>query len=145
MDDPKPVVNLQHFMHPSFDTAAKMIEKSIIRQQLATEILLTVFGKLIADHDSLVLRIAELTELNFMMMVTMMRASRSYCIGLPYCEYDMFIANSFIHDKYFEAEKIAFGLANSDLPLIDTNWARAGRKMFELQKYYQEHPLARNF
>lgn len=145
MDEPKPVVHLQHFFHPSFDTAAKMVEKSIIRQQLAVEILLTVFGKLIADHDSLVLRVAELCELNFMMLCTMMRASRSYCIGLPHCEYDMFIANSFIHDKFFEAEGIAFKLANSDLPLIDTNWARAGRKMFELQMYYQEHPLARNF
>lgn len=145
MDNPKPVVHLQHYVHPSFDTAAKMIEKSVIRQQLAVEILLTVFGKQIADHDSLVLRLAELCELNFMMMCTMIRASRSYCIGLAHCEYDMFIANAFVHDKFFEAERIAHGLANSDLPLIDTNWARAGRKMFELNGFYQEHPLARNF
>lgn len=145
MEEPKPVVHLQHYVHPSFDMAAKMIEKSIIRQQLVVEIMLTVFGKLIVDHDSLVLRVAELSELNFMMICTMMRASRSYCIGLPYCESDMHIANAFIHDRFFEAERIAYQLANSDLPQIDTTWAKAGKKLFELKGYYQAHPLARNF
>lgn len=96
IEDCRAKQRLGDFLHPSFETPADKIEESIRRQQAATEMLLSRYGTEELLQRNEVSTIGELAMYNYGMFASAGRASRAYCLGLRYGQYETVAAGNFI-------------------------------------------------
>jgi len=109
------------------------------------ELLLGRYGKKVVDEQISLRRLADVAIDLFAMSATLSRASRSYCIGLPNCEHDLLIANSFCLDATVRVKQNMEELINGPIITNDFNYTKIASTIFKNKGYCAAHPLARNW
>ncbi|XP_053696538.1 complex I assembly factor ACAD9, mitochondrial [Sabethes cyaneus] len=145
IDTPKKFANLEHYFHPSLDTAANLIELSIARLKLATECTLSRHGLEVINRHIELVRLADMAVLIYAMIAASSRASRSYCIGLAHGDQEIHLANTFCFETSETVRRLAKDLEVGQFITNDANYDGLARYLFRQKQYYFEHPLNKNF
>ncbi|XP_062550301.1 complex I assembly factor ACAD9, mitochondrial [Armigeres subalbatus] len=145
IDNPKQFVNLEHYLHPSLDSAGHWIEFSIQRLRLATECALSRHGNHIICRHIELIRLADMAVLIYAMLATASRASRSYCIGLRHAEQEIYLANNFCKESSEKVRVLAKQLEQGQYITTDKDYIELSQYLFKQKGYFFEHPLTKNF
>lgn len=145
IENPKRTLNINEYLHPSLDPAACWLEESILRHQLGTETLLSRYGPEIMQKHIEIIRIAESAILIYAMFASISRASRAYCIGLKYADYEMLTTSTFILDASVRVKELAIEIAKGPFATNDSNLLELSKQVLKSRGYFLEHPTTYNF
>ncbi|XP_047102374.1 complex I assembly factor ACAD9, mitochondrial-like [Schistocerca piceifrons] len=145
MDDPKLILGLEGYLHPSLQVPAQMLEYCVLRLPYAVEVVLSRHGQKIVDHQMELRRIADIVIDIFAMTAVLGRASRSYCIGLQHAESEVLIAGTFCKDALLRVKSAVKEIELGPVATNDSNYSKVAEKIFENKGYFPVHPLTRNF
>ncbi|KAG4080220.1 hypothetical protein HA402_008291 [Bradysia odoriphaga] len=141
----KQSLHINHYLHPSLDPAAQWLEFSILRLQIGTELLLSRHGVQILDKQIEVRRLSDCAIQTYAMFASVSRASRSYCIGLQFCDYEMLIASAFSFDGMVQVRQLVRDISEGPYLTNDMNHVKISKQIFKEKGYFPIHPLTRNF
>lgn len=141
----KSTLHVNHYLHPSLDPAAQWLEHSILRLQIGTELLLARHGVQILDKQIEIRRLAECAILTYAMFASISRASRSYCIGLQFCDYEMLISSTFSVDASAQVRQLVRDINEGPYLTNDMNHAKISKQLFKEKGYFTVHAMTRNF
>lgn len=127
------------------DPAAQWLEHSILRLQIGTELLLGRHGVQVLDKQVEIRRLAECAVLIYGMFASVSRASRSYCIGLQFHDYEMLISSTFSHDGMTAVRQLVRDINDGAYLCNDMNHYKVSKQIFKEKGYFPVHPLTRNF
>ncbi|XP_018579425.1 acyl-CoA dehydrogenase family member 9, mitochondrial [Anoplophora glabripennis] len=144
-DDPKLDLRLGDYLHPSLDIASKHLEYCVKRLEFATEVLLARFGPDVVNQHIDLRRIAECIINIYVMTACLGRASRSYCIGLQYSNYEMLIASAFCSGAMERVKANVKKIVEGEHVTNDENYRAISKRLFQSKEYFLKHPLSRNF
>lgn len=145
IDNLKQTLHVDHCLHPSLDPAAQWLEYSILRLQIGTELLLARHGVQILDKQTEIRRLSESAIQTYAMFASVSRASRSYCIGLQFCDYEMLIASAFTFDGMVQVRQLVRDINDGPYLTNDMNHVKISKQIFKERGYFSIHPLTRNF
>lgn len=77
-------MRLGDYLHPTLKKRAELLEYSIIRLRMATEMLLHRYSENVMQRPWDVTTLGEISMYNYAMFSNLGRSSRAYCIGLRY-------------------------------------------------------------
>lgn len=77
-------MRLGDYLHPSLKERSEFLEYSIVRQRMATEMLLHHYSVKVMQRQWDVTTLGEILMYNYAMFSNLARSSRAYCIGLQY-------------------------------------------------------------
>lgn len=137
--------NFVHFLHPSLDNAAQVLELSLKRFKIATEISLSRHAKEILDSQTEVLRLARCATLLYSALAAVSRASRSYCIGIQYADMELLMANTYSIECYKEIKNITEDIEVGQNVTNDLNHRNISKQLFDSKGFFATHPLYRMF
>lgn len=144
-DKPKKFANLEHYLHLSVKPGVDAMELSIVRLHLLSEFLLGRYGTEIYQHQVDLQRLAEVATLCYAMFASVARASRSYCIGLRYADFEMHTATSICSHATERIIHLAEEIQHNQFFSHDVAHEKIGKQLFKSKGYFLEHPLTRNF
>ncbi|XP_055913856.1 complex I assembly factor ACAD9, mitochondrial [Eupeodes corollae] len=145
IDNPKSKLRLGEALHPSLEPAAQCIERSIMRLQMAAEILLTKYGQEILQKHIEIHRLTEIVSHIYAMFASTSRASRAYCIGLKLADYEMLLALTICAEGEAKVKELVYEISNGPYMNNDINVNRLTKQVFKSGGYFSEHPLTFNF
>lgn len=105
---------LGDFLHPSLESAANNLEESITRLQCAGEMLLHRYQDDALSHRNEIRTLGELAMQNYAMFASVGRASRSYCLGLRYGQYETVAAANYIFMISHQILNTVLGIKHSE-------------------------------
>lgn len=143
--EPKCTLQLNHHLHPSLDPAAQWLEQSVLRLQAATEITLTRHGLQVLERQCDMRRLATCAVQCYAAFAAVSRASRSYCIGLQYADYEMLAASTFALDAGQLVRRLALELEQGEYMSNDANYAKVAAQVLRSGGYFAVQPLTRNW
>lgn len=141
----KSTIHVNYYLHPTLDPAAQWLEHSILRLQIGTELLLARHGVQILDKQIEIRRLSECAILTYAMFASVSRASRSYCIGLQFCDYEMLISSTFSFDGMTQVRQLVRDINEGPYLTNDMNHAKVSKQIFKEKGYFSKHALTRNF
>lgn len=145
IDNLKQTLHVNHYLHPTLDPAAQWLEYSILRLQIGTELLLSRHGVQIMDKQIEIRRLSDSAILTYAMFASVSRASRSYCIGLQFCDYEMLMASTFSFDGMTLVKQLVHDISEGPYLTNDMNHVKISKQIFKEKGYFSIHPLTRNF
>lgn len=145
LEHPKSKLSLGDALHPSLAPAAQFIERSVVRLQMAVEILLTKYGQEVVQKHIEIHRLAEIVTHIYAMFAASSRASRSYCIGLKLSDYEMLTALTICAEGEAKVKTLAYEIFEGPYVNNDNNVNRLTKQVFKSGGYFAEHPLKFNF
>lgn len=141
----KCTIHVNYYLHPTLDPAAQWLEFSILRLQIGTELLLARYGVQILDKQLEIRRLSESAILTYAMFASISRASRSYCIGLQHCDYEMLMSSAFSYDGMINVRQLVRDINDGPYITNDMNYVKISKQIFKENGYFPTHPLTRNF
>ncbi|KAJ6640067.1 Complex I assembly factor ACAD9, mitochondrial [Pseudolycoriella hygida] len=141
----KQTLHVNHYLHPTMDPAAQWLEFSILRLFIASETLLARHSVQIMDKQIEVRRLSECAISTYAMFASVSRASRSYCIGLQFCDFEMLIASAFSFDHMLKVLQLVRDIHEGPYMTNDMNYVKISKQIFKEKGYFSIHPLTRNF
>lgn len=145
LEQPKSKLRLNENLHPSLQPAAQCIERSVVRLQMAAEILLTKYGQEVVQKHIEIHRLAEMATHIYAMFAASSRASRSYCIGLKLSDYELLLALTICAESEAKVKTLAYEIFDGPYVNNDHNINRLTKQVFKSGGYFSEHPLTFNF
>lgn len=141
---PSLTLNIADSVHPSLSSAAIMLEKSVLRLDMAVEAAMTQFGHDVAVKEVELMRLSQAATETYAMTSALARANRSYCQGHAHGEHEVDLACASIFDSSRKVmnltELVSFGFYSSS----DFFTRRVSEYMYEKGGYIAEHPISRN-
>lgn len=144
-DSPKLNLGLDGYLHPSLQSAAKLLEYCVLRLQYGVEIALSRHGQSIIDQQMLLKRLADVAIDIYAMTAVLGRASRSYCIGLQNSAEEINLAHTFCNDAHSRVKRNILDVENGPVINNDNNYKEVAKQVFKSRGYFAKHPLARNY
>ena len=145
VEEVKTSVTINEYLHPTMDPGAQRLEHSVVRMKMGTEILFVRHGRDIFDRHNEVNRLAEAAAWNFIMYASLARASRSYCIGLQWSDYECLIANTICYEGFDVVKQMMIALEIGPQMVGDDLYQEVATKMFDTKGYFPTHPTTRNY
>lgn len=144
-DSPKLNLGLDGYLHPSLQTAAKLLEYCVLRLQYGVEIMLARHGEEIVEHQMMLKRLADIVIDIYAMTAVLGRSSRSVCIGLLHADQEINIAVTFCHDAHLRIRNNITAIERGSVINNDSNYKNIAKQVFKSHGYFAAHPLTRNY
>lgn len=143
--EPNVKLDLLEHVHPSFDVAAQHLELSIGRLRIGANKLLATEGSAALDNHMGVLRMSESAIEVYALFCGLARASRAYCIGLRYSDYDRLLATTLAHVASEKVLYMMLEVENGAIYAYDVHFDKVTEQLIHCGEYFVQHPLTRNF
>lgn len=118
-------LHLEQFVHPSLENSIILVETSILRMHVATEMLLHRYGTNADERHMDLRKLGEGAIWNYAMFASVSRASRAYCNGLRFSVYETVIATSLVESN--ENRVLDLMLAIKNAPKTDDKYQQMGK------------------
>ncbi|XP_069694617.1 complex I assembly factor ACAD9, mitochondrial-like isoform X2 [Periplaneta americana] len=144
-DSPKLNLGLDGYLHPSLQSAAKLLEYCVLRLQYGVEIVLARHGEEIVENQMMLKRLADVVIDIYAITAVLARSSRSYCIGLPHADQEINMAVTFCHDAHLRVRNNITAIERGPVTNNDNNYKSIAKQVFNNRGYFAAHPLSRNY
>ncbi|XP_063706085.1 complex I assembly factor ACAD9, mitochondrial [Culicoides brevitarsis] len=145
LDRIKITMHFDHNLHPSLKAAGEMLEVAMKRVNIAMEEALTRHGQEIVLAHTEIERLSRCATLLYAVLATISRASRSYCIGVRYCDDEIMLAHTFTMEVFDEIKILTEQIVDNAYTTHDKNHKRIAQQLYDSKRYFFEHPLLRVF
>lgn len=146
-DNPKLDLNLSDHLHPSLKFGGDALEYCVKRFQYGVEILLSRYGRKIADPSNQleVARLANCAIDIYAMTAVLSRSSRSYCIGIRNADHEVQLALQFCHEASTRIKNMVKDIENGPFVNCDSSLMKIADTIIQNKGYTADHPLTRVF
>ncbi|KAH7937713.1 hypothetical protein HPB49_014868 [Dermacentor silvarum] len=155
-DNPVRDLDLYTALHPSLQDGADSLEYCVKRLKYTVEIVLQRYGKAsmptsvvleIIEQQMVLSNLADMVIQIYAMACVLGRASRSYCIGLPYADKEarVDLALCFCHDARKKVKSCEIEIDEEMDNLLLLRKREIADKVFENKAYFPVHPLTKNY
>lgn len=138
-------MGLHEYVHPSLAGPSECIEHSVTRLKHCVEMLFNRYGNEIIEKQVEIAKLAEIISICFAMYASTSRASRSYCIGLRFADYELLSAHSICLDGREKIKVLANEILKGPYLTNENNLQKMSKQIFKTNKYFPEHPLSYNY
>uniref|UniRef100_A0A2S2NG40 Acyl-CoA dehydrogenase family member 9 n=1 Tax=Schizaphis graminum TaxID=13262 RepID=A0A2S2NG40_SCHGA len=97
-NEPSLKYGLQQFLHPALKHAAKFLEYDVLKFQFIID-QCHAAGQLNTDNQMLMERLSTVIVYIYAMTAVLGRASRSYCTGIRFCDYEMTTGETVVRES----------------------------------------------
>lgn len=143
-DEPVLDLDLYTALHPSLKGGADILEYCVKRVKYTVELVLQNYGKEVIEQQMVLSHLADMVIHVYAMACVLSRASRSYCIGLPYAAHEVDLALCFVDDARKKIKHCEQEITDEMDGLLYTKKRQVADKVFEEKSYFPVHPLTKN-
>ncbi|KAL1491807.1 hypothetical protein ABEB36_012349 [Hypothenemus hampei] len=144
-DNPKLDFDLAGHLHPSCNGPSKQLEYCVKRLQFATEILLTRHGIECLNKHGDLRSLANILIDCYAMTAVLARASRSYCIGLQFADFEIVLASVFCNRAVDRVKENVNNIYYTEHKANDRNYLALGKRLVESKGYFISNATSRFF
>ncbi|XP_066149404.1 complex I assembly factor ACAD9, mitochondrial [Euwallacea fornicatus] len=144
-DNPTLDLEIYDSLHPSCKTSSKHLEYCIKRLQYCTEIFLTKYGFECVNRHSHLRTLSNIIIDCYVMSAVLARASRSYCIGLQFADFELVLATTFCNRALERVRSNVQSIVDNEDSGVDKYLIAVGKRMIESKGYFLSSPLMRFF
>ncbi|XP_066246475.1 complex I assembly factor ACAD9, mitochondrial [Euwallacea similis] len=144
-DNPTLDLELYDSLHPSCETPSKQLEYCIKRLQYCTEVFLTEHGLECVNRHSHLKTLSNIIIDCYVMSAVLARASRSYCIGLQFADFEVVLATAFCNKALERVRSNVHSIVDNEGSGVDKHLIAVGKRITESKGYFLTNPLMRFF
>lgn len=135
-EDPYSPMALIEHVHPSFDKYCLCLEHSILRLQMAVEMIFTRYRDDALNQTLHIMRLGEATMETYVMFASLARASRSYCIGLRYAKHETVFVAIACRNGNENIRHVLRKIRNEETEQVDSKYNKLTESVLFKKKYF---------
>ncbi|XP_050293948.1 complex I assembly factor ACAD9, mitochondrial [Anthonomus grandis grandis] len=144
-DDPKLDLNLIECLHPSLDAPSKQLEYCVKRLEFITEAILMNNGVECVNEHVELRRLADVIIDCYAMTAVIARASRAYCIGLQFADFEVILASVFCNMAIERVRDNVRNIVYDSHKANERSHKAVGKRFVESKGYFIQNPISRFF
>lgn len=145
IDKVKLKLDIRKHLHPGLHKSIKWFEESVARLNIGTNILMTEYAKELPQEHCKILRLADASILNYVMMATLARVSRTVCHKFETTEAEQYIAGLVCEEHRTTILHLMKELDCGPQNSFDPYYQKVSKMLLREKEYFTQHPLTRFF